>query len=313
VDNKNADFVFGQGGFTTSGLGDGPDRLTRPEGVAYDPVGPPARLFVADTSNHRIVVYNAPFSTGQSGVAFLGQPDGTSDDANQGGSPASNTLYTPTGLSWDGSFLWVADQANNRVLRFPPAQIVTNGSADMVVGQPNFTSNTANHGDGDGTRGMERPLDVASTGSDLLVVDRRNHRVLIWTPLPSPLSPDPQASRVLGQATFAVPGGSGGGNTRFSFPQGVDSDGTRIVVTDAENERILIWDSFPASNGQAADRILGQPDYSANTPNTGGVTSRSLYLRAPIGYIGLSPALEGSNVWVPDCGNNRVLRFPIGP
>ncbi|MCZ6690274.1 MAG: NHL repeat-containing protein [Planctomycetota bacterium] len=314
VNNKNADFVFGHADFTVRAELPGPASLRDPEGVSYDPFGSPPRLFVADTSHHRVVVYNAPFSAGQAGSAFIGQPDGTSYSGNRGmPNPDSNTLYYPNGLSWDGSFLWVADQFNFRVLRFPSAALVTNGNADMVVGQPDFVSRTLNHGDGDGTRGMNQPRDVVSTGFELLVADTFNHRLLIWSPLPVPTTPDPQASWVLGQTSFSVPGFAGFGRSRFSFPTGVDSDGFRIVVADAENERIMIWDAFPAVNGEPADRMVGQPSFFDSAPNIGGVTARSLYLRAPGAYLGLSPSLDGPDLWVPDSGNNRVLRFPIGP
>ena len=71
----------------------------------------------------------------------LGQPDltGTSIKLNARG------MYLPAGLAVDQSGrLWVVDSRNNRVLRFDNAASKPNGaSADGVLGQSDFTSNSA--------------------------------------------------------------------------------------------------------------------------------------------------------------------------
>src|SRR3989344_1209239 len=44
-----------------------------------------------------------------------------------------------------------------------------------------------------------------------------------------------------------------GGPLQFNHPGAVATDGKRIIVADTYNDRLLIWNSFPASNGQPAD------------------------------------------------------------
>src|SRR5262249_7624836 len=50
-------------------------------------------------------------------------------------------------------------------------------------------------------------------------------------------------------------------------PVAVTSDGQRLFVTDLGYNRVLIWNSIPASNGQAADVAIGQPDLTSSTAN----------------------------------------------
>jgi len=44
------------------------------------------------------------------------------------------------------------------------------------------------------------------------------------------------------------------------------SDGNRLLVADGGNNRVLVWNTFPTTNGQAADLVLGQPDMTSDAP-----------------------------------------------
>src|SRR5690606_38175173 len=50
----------------------------------------------------------------------------------------------------------------------------------------------------------------------------------------------------------------------LSSPRGLDSDGTRLLVADTLNNRVLAWTAFPTRLGQPADAVLGQPSFSAS-------------------------------------------------
>ena len=50
-------------------------------------------------------------------------------------------------------------------------------------------------------------------------------------------------------------------------PVSVTSDGVRLFVTDLGNNRVLIWNSIPTSNGAAADVEIGQPDMTSSIAN----------------------------------------------
>jgi hypothetical protein len=55
------------------------------------------------------------------------------------------------------------------------------------------------------------------------------------------------------------------------YPSGIWSDGEKLIVADAWNHRVLIWHSIPTENGQAADVVIGQPDFESNEPNAKGI------------------------------------------
>lgn len=129
------------------------------------------------------------------------------------------------------------------------------------------------------------------------VVDELNHRVLGWDALPRTSQLPP--GFVLGQSNFS----SANANdpvlsaTTLSLPQGVFSDGTRLYIADGGNNRVLVWNSLPITNGQAADFALGQPDLDSNVGGTTAITMSS-----PTGVYS-----TGSQLFVVDKGNNRVL------
>lgn len=93
---------------------------------------------------------------------------------------------------------------------------------------------------------------IATDGTHLILADTYNNRVLIWNSLPGGnVAPD----LVLGQKNF-ITNNPGTGRDQMNWPVSVATDGQRIVVADTENHRILIWNSFPLQNGEAADLVI---------------------------------------------------------
>ena len=104
------------------------------------------------------------------------------------------------------------------------------------------------------------PSGLSSGGTRLVMADTWNNRVLIWNTAPtSARAPD----LVLGQPNFTA-NDAGRGRGQMNWPVSTSTDGTRLVVTDTMNDRILIWNSFPTTNGQPADLIL---DGDGNEPS----------------------------------------------
>ena len=74
------------------------------------------KLFIADSGNNRILAWNTIPESNQTPADFvLGQPNMTSNSANNGGT-SSSSLSAPGFVNSDGSKLYVADTGNNRVL-----------------------------------------------------------------------------------------------------------------------------------------------------------------------------------------------------
>lgn len=92
---------------------------------------------------------------------------------------------------------------------------------------------------------------------------------------------DTTADAVLGQASFTT---TSAGTTASAFAASfgpnafaVDRSG-RLFVADAYNNRVLSWPSAAAfTNGQAADLVIGQLDFTTGTPNTGGISAATLF------------------------------------
>ena len=70
-------------------------------------------------------------------------------------------------------------------------------------------------------------------------------------------------------------------------------------MADRANNRVMVWDSFPTSNGAAADVVLGQPTFAGTTP-----TLSQTGLDNPSGLH-----VSGTQLFVVDRENNRVLIF----
>ena len=97
---------------------------------------------------------------------------------------------------------------------------------------------------------FNHPVSIASDGKRLAVTDRNNNRILIWTSIPSSNVP---ADLIIGQSNFeAHLEGSGLNGLNFPGQVSVSPDG-KFLIADSNNNRILVWTTFPTTSGQAAD------------------------------------------------------------
>ena len=78
---------------------------------------------------------------------------------------------------------------------------------------------------------------------------------------------------------------------------GVFFTGQQLFVADAGNNRVLIWNAWPSSNGQNADTVLGQSGF---TTSTGGTSQTAL--NTPVSVKARAPYL-----YVSDQFNYRVM------
>lgn len=154
---------------------------------------------------------------------------------------------------------------------------------------------------------MYSPRGVFLDERHLVVADSGNHRVLIWHGIPQ--DDEQPADVVLGQADGESEGraAAGRGPERgMNLPTGVLVHDGRLVVADAWHHRILVWNTVPQTSDVAPDLVLGQADAASVVENRGGECSAStLYWPFGIGMI-------GSEFWVADTGNRRVLGWRNG-
>lgn len=173
-------------------------------------------------------------------------------------------------------------------------------AASSIVGTPQIFRGAAGNP-------LLAPRGVLLSQNRLVVADTGQNRVFIWNQLPT--TEFAEADLVLGQEATQATGRNAGGRASASsllYPSGLWSDGQRLIVADAWNHRILIWKTFPTKTGQAADVVLGQPDFCSQEPNVQGIgqapSARSLYW--PYGLCS-----DGEHLWVADTGNRRVLYY----
>ncbi len=261
----SASVVFGQANFTgtcptTSASA---TSLNGPYGVTLDHAGD---LWVDDYVSSRIVEYVPPFTNGMVAALAIGQPNLTSGSANQGlSAPTSATLSLPGFPIFDPSGnLWIADYSDSRVLEYKPP-FSTGMAASLVLGEGSFTSSSP----GTTTTTMDGPWAVAFDGSgNLWVADYDNNRVLEFVP---PFTNGMAASLVLGQADFVNSVANDGFGTptaaTLSGPlQIAFSSNGNLWVNDSGNNRTLVF-APPFTNGMNATDVIGQPSFSADSPN----------------------------------------------
>lgn len=319
-----ADRVLGQNNFLNGAAGFVDSRgLHDPSSIAIDRISVPNRLYVADFDNHRVLGWkNARnFKKGTPADLVIGQADYTSAACNRGGSASDKTLCFPTGLSVDASGdLYVADNGNNRVLRF--ASPFTSGlefdqAAAAVFGQADFASRLCNRGAGASADTLCAPSGtVLDADGNLYVADgfsgvTSNHRVLEYddpkaagggTPGTPGAAGDRTADTVFGQGSFAAVSCNRGDpapdDDTLCSPVDlwIDGDGD-LVVADKNNNRVLVY-ADPLTN-QIADQVYGQTSFTTRTLGTG-----LDQLREPTG-VGVDAA---GRLWIADF-NGRVLEF----
>jgi len=144
----------------------------------------------------------------------------------------------------------------------------------------------------------------------LFISDTARNRVFIWNTIPTTEYQEPDI--ILGQSEVNEIGRNAGGEVSektLLYPSGIWSDGEKLVVADAWNHRVLIWNKMPTKNAQAADIVLGQADFKSNEPNEGiGKDPTAQTLNWPYGVFS-----DSKSLWIADTGNRRVLFFEQFP
>ena len=235
-------------------------------------------------------------STFQAATLVLGQSNFVSSGANT----SQTGLYRPEGVAVDpiSHKVFVADDMNNRVLRYANAASLANGAAaEAVLGQPVFNSSSG----GTSQSSMQGPEGVTvDSAGRLWVADTFNHRVLRFDNAAS-IGNGANANIVLGQSTF-TDNTSGVAQNRMNAPIGIFADATgHLWVVDTNNSRVLRFNNAGSkTSGDNADGVLGQSNFT----NNGSGTSQNTFAY-PYGVT----VDSAGRLWVADMVNNRVLRF----
>jgi hypothetical protein len=266
-------------------------------------------LWISDTGHHRLLGWARPPAGDQAPADWvIGQPNFSREGRNARGAAGAATLNVPTGLCAVGDGFAVADAWNHRVLIWKTLPAADNAPADLVLGQTDFTAVEANRGAAAASaHSLFWPYGVHWDGAHFWVADTGNRRVLMWHGMPR--HNGQPADLVLGRASFECRDENGGGepsDSSMRWPHAITTWSGTLCVTDAGNNRILIWDHAPVTDNQAADVVLGQADFRSVDHNQSLYWPSAASLHMPYGVTAAGP-------WClcADTANSRLIAWHI--
>ena len=331
-----ATLVLGQPNFSTNteNLAASPTTLRLPTAIASDGV----HLVVADTNHNRVLIWNRiPAVNNAPADLVVGQPNFTTSTV-VGNTPTAASLRGPQGVWIQNGKLYIADTGNNRVLIYNKIPTASGASADIVLGQPNFTTfvqpDLTQATQNVAANLLLNPVAVTSDGTRLFVTDLGYNRVLIFNTIPT--ANQPSADVAIGQPDLVSSIANNGYSTdptdttqkqtpvlckvtngtdinsnptypsacnaTLSFPRFALAAGNRLIIADGGNDRVLIFNKIPTASGTLADQVIGQVGGSVNQASDAADS-----LRTP-----QSLAWDGTNLYVSDAYNRRITVYSIG-
>ena len=263
TNGQAADIVLGQIDFDT-GTTDGNPSATKYEFPTGVFVAPNGQMFVCDTLNNRVLLYNdIPETNNTPADIVIGQNNLTQDSNANGVKFVSHPEYVA--VSPDGSLI-VGDRDNFRATIFNTVPTADGASADIAIGFGGFP--------GDGEPGcddirFQSPTGVTVSPKGLLAIgDTFNNRILIYNQVPA--TNFPSADVVLGQPNFVSSNAFNTGTNSQSMrePYGINFDlNGRLFVNGPEMNRIMVFGNLPTNRAELAADI----SFNLATQGVGGL------------------------------------------
>ncbi|MBI1194477.1 MAG: hypothetical protein GC138_01340 [Gammaproteobacteria bacterium] len=274
----NANVVTFAGTSGTPGTADGTGTaasFNNPTGITTDGTN----LYISDTDNHtirKIVIATGAVTTiaGTAGVQAYTDDTGTLAQ-----------FRFPTGITTDGTNLFIADSGNNVIRHIALAtSVVTTFAGTGAAGSVDGAQSIAQFND---------PSGITTTGSDLYVADTLNNTI--------------RKIAVSGSAVTTFAGTAGAAGTadgvttaaRFRNPYGITNDGVSLYVSDTLNNSIRRIDIATGDVTTLAGSVTGISGYVDAT----GVNAR---FNQPVGIT-----TDGENLYVSDQQNHRIRKIVI--
>lgn len=200
------------------------------------------RLHVADTGNRRVLIWQGIPDRDIPADIVLGQSSMDSAEENRGGPPGPASFRWPHAIAGDERMLFVADAGNHRVLGWR-GRPTDDRPADVLLGQPDFTTAAELPHRPQGPRRLRFPYGISLAEDSLAVADTANNRVLFW-PLSAGEPAGSAAAAVIGQENFDASGENhwkAVAADTLCWPYGICGHDDRLAVADSGNNRVMLW------------------------------------------------------------------------
>ncbi len=244
--NQPADVVLGQEDFGVGQANRGKDApsastLNWCYGVAIID----GRLYVADTGNRRVLVWDAlPKTNGAPADRVLGQRDFVTRDEGSGGDVRLGMRWPHAVTAADGYCL-VADAGTSRIMVWHEAPRTNGVPCDFVLGQSDFAVGEHNGGHYLPTAAVfNMPYGIAQQAGRIVVADTANSRLLGF-PM-SRLAMGVSTESLAGQTSFDAKGDNrwqAATRDSLCWPYAVTACCDLFAIADTGNNRVLLWDA----------------------------------------------------------------------
>lgn len=264
----------------------GPSTLNHPASMSYEG----SEFVVADTENHRILVWNTlPESSFQPADFVLGQLDFTSRQANLGGQMSSNSLSYPSSVQLIDQKLWVVDKGNSRITVYDTPIATNSPEASLILQNEGSLIEVS-------SKTMIHPGKILKAQDQFLIMDQALQRILVWEATPSESGDAPDW--IIGQPDFTtVPTQSKTPtNNNFYHPCDMIVENDKLIISDSFWNRILVFQLPITQNQPEAISVIGQTDFLS-----GSVGNGLEGFSQPCSLV-----LDGEKFIVSEAGNSRA-------
>lgn len=202
------------------------------------------RLFVADTGNRRVLIWNSIPTGDTPPDHVIGQPHFEMGEENRGEGVGPRSFRWPHSIATPGGALLIADAGNHRLLAWRSVAAACAGEpADAAIGQPNMTTAREWPYGPQGPSGLRFPYSIATADRTVFVSDTANNRVLMFD-VDRLFDRAPAAHAVLAQPDFASSGENQWAAVRadtLCWPYGLAVADDTLAIADSGNNRVTIW------------------------------------------------------------------------
>ncbi len=247
------------------------------------------RVIVSDPEHARVLIWNQiPAVTNAPPTLILGTD----------GDISGSQIAEPLGSWTDGTKLIITDAGNHRVLIWNTFPVAGDQEANVVLGQPDMVTNVAPLTPT--ATAIDNPKDVVFANGKLYVVDAAMNRVMVWNGIPT--ANNTPAAYVIGQEDM-ISNGAATGAGGLNEPAAIAVSGDKLVISDAGNRRVLVFNPIPTTFGGQAVKVFGQDTMDEIIESPLPAANRFIQPRGV--------AIVGNKLFVVDQNWNRVLRFDL--